>query len=376
MRNICIVGIILLMVILFMSGCWDFSRLRDHTVILGIAVDNQNKGNKMAVEIAQFGAGLEQNRMGKSKELTSTSSNKSIELQLHDYQLRTSGFPYYTNLNLLVIGEEQAKIGIANIISHFIRDPNMRRSIQAVIAEDSAVGLLGVKSHQENFTSFYLSKLVEKTEKAGKTIASDIGDISRAIHGKSVALIPLIKSSKDKGEAKVVGTAIVVKNGKMVSQLTIEESKTVSYLKKNSVVTAGSFRMTCPKTNKGSVSLDIAKTKASLDPKVKEGQLLITGKLKVISDLAEYTCADEKVQRETSLTELGEQFSQKLKEKVNSDLTTIFQRTNADVLDLQNQLKKKPEEWKRIEKRFPELLKNADVDIHVSVKIRNRGSEA
>ena len=109
MRHIYIVGLILLPVILFLSGCWDFSRLRDHTVILGIAVDNHTKGYKMAVEIAQFGAGLQQNRMGKSKRLISTSSKKSIELQLHDYQLRTSGFPYYTNLNLLVIGEGQAK---------------------------------------------------------------------------------------------------------------------------------------------------------------------------------------------------------------------------------------------------------------------------
>lgn len=375
MRHICIVALILLPVILFMSGCWDYSRLRDHTVILGIAVDNHDKGNKMAVEIAQFGVGQEQYRMGKSEMLYSISSNKSIELQLHDYQVRTSGFPYYTNLNLLVIGKEQAKIGIADIISHFIRDPNMRRSTQAVIAEDAAVELLGINSHQENFSSFYLSKLVEKTETAGKTLTTDIGDISRAIHGKSVALIPLIKSSKGKDEAQVVGTALLDKKGKMVSRLNIEESQTVAYLKKKSVVSAGSFRMNCPKTSKGSVSIDITKTKASLDPKIKGAQLMIKGKLKVIGDLAEYTCSDERVKGESSLKNLGVVFSKKIDEQVTTNLTTILQRTGADVLDFHKKLQRKPKEWQKIEKNFNELLKNAEVDIDVDVTLRNKGSE-
>ena len=251
----------------------------------------------------------------------------------------------------------------------------MRRSIEAVIAEDATVELLGIKSHQENFTSFYLSKLVEKTESAGKTITADIGDISRAIHGKSFALIPLIKSSKDKDEARVVATVIMDRNGKMVDQLTIEETKTVAYFHKKNHIKAGSMRVSCPKTGKGSISLDITKAKASLEPKVTDGQLLIKGKLKVIADLAEYTCGDEKLQGETSLKELGELFSRKLDDKVTKDLTTIFQRTDADVLDLQDKLKQKPKEWKKIEKRFPELLRNADVDIHVSVKLRNKGSE-
>ena len=374
MRRICIVGLILLPVILFINGCWDFERLSDRTVIMGIAVDNQDEGYKVAVEIVQFanGGGQDKTKAGKSKVLITTYPKKSLEIPLHDFQTRISGSPFYPNLHILAIGKEQAKMGIAEIISHFIRDPDMRRSTQVVIADDEAIELLGIKSQQESLTSSYLEKLAIKTEKTGKTITSDIGDISRAIHEKSVTLIPLITPSAGKDEAKVVGTAVIEK-GKMVDQLSEEETKAVAYVKKP-VVESGSLRMDCPQTGKGSVSMDIIKTKASLEPKVKGNRLMIQGKSRVIGYLSEYNCSDGKVQGRTSLERLEEKFTQKLNEEVNAHLTTILHRTGADVLDLHDKLEKKPKEWKKIEKRFSELLRNAEVDINVSVELKSRGT--
>lgn len=375
MRRICTVALILLPVILFMNGCWDFERLRDRTVILGITIDKMDKGYKMALEIVQFtnGGGQDRIQTGKSKVLISTYPKKSIEIPLHGIQTRISGSPFYPNFRILAIGKEQAKLGIADIISHFIRDPDMRRSTQVVIVDEEAAELLEIKSQQESFTSFYLEKLARKTEKTGKTITSDIGDISRAIHEESVSLIPLLKVAPNKDEAKVVGTAIVDKQGKWVDQLNEEETKTVAYLKKP-VVKDGSLRMDCPETGKGSVSMDIIQTGTSLNPILKGDRLLIQGKTRAKGYLSEHTCSDDKVEGRTSLEKLEEKFTQKLNEEVNAYLTTILHRTGADVLGLRNKLKRKPKEWKKIEERFSQLLRKAEVDIDVSIELKSKGS--
>ena len=375
MLRICLIGLILFPTILILNGCWDFAKLRDRTVILGIGIDKHQAGNKMSVEIVQFAAGPEASQVGKNKVLTTTSPHESIEMQLHGYQTRTSGSPYYANLQLLVIGKEQAKAGISGIISHFIRDPNMRRSTSVVISDGSAIELLENKSQQERFISFYLDKLAKNTEVTGKTMSSDVGSISRAIHENTVSLIPLIKPYKSKSEVKVIGTAVVDKNGKMVDQLNTEESKVVAYLKKP-IVKVGSILIKCPKTGERAASMDLIKTKASLEPKVIGNKILVKGKLKLTGDLAEYTCGKNKVDGQTSLAELEKGFSQEVSEQVNTKLTSILHRTGADVIDVHEKLQRNPKEWKKIEKKIKELLKNAEVDIDVVVELINKGSEA
>lgn len=376
MLRFCKYGLLLISVI-FISGCWDFAVLRDRAVMLGIAVDNLDQGYRLGFEIVQFANANSQAEGGAGKPVVfiSTIPIKSIEIPLHAIQSRLSGHPFYPNVHILAIGKKQAQLGISDIISHFLRDPDMRRATQVVIAEEEATELLQIKTTQENFVSYYFEKLVEETEHTGKTITSDIGDISRAIHEKTVSFIPLLAASPAKTEAKVIGTALLVE-GKWVDQLSEEETKAVAYAS-NPVVEDGSFRIDCPETGTDSIAMDIIKVKPSLKPTVSGEHLIIQGTSRVIGYLSEYTCSDGKVLGRTTLESLEKKMSKKLNDEVHAHLTSVLHRTGADVLDIRSKLERKdPKHWKKIEHKFKDMLRNAEVDISVTVELINKGSES
>lgn len=376
MLRFCKLGLLLILVI-FISGCWDFEMISDQAVILGIAVDDHDEGYRLALEIVQFANEKSESEggAGKSEVFISTYPKKSIEIPLHGIQSRLSGHPFYPNIHIFVIGKEQAQIGISDIISHFLRDPDMRRATQVVIADEKATELLQIKTTQEAFTAYYLEKLVEGTEHTGRTITSDIGDISRAVHEKTASFIPLISISPAKTEAKVIGTALL-EEGKWVDQLSEEETKAVVFTS-NPVVGDGSFRIDCPETGTGSIAIDIIKVKPSLESKVSGERLIIQGKSRVIGYLSEYTCSDGKVLGRTTLETLEKEMTQKLNDEVNAHLTSILHRTGVDVLDIRSELERKnPKQWEKIERKFKDMLRNAKVDISVTIELKNKGSEA
>lgn len=74
---------------------------------------------------------------------------------------------------------------------------------------------------------------------------------------------------------------------------------------------------------------------------------------------------------------LEKKMSKKLNDEVHAHLTSVLHRTGADVLDIRSELERKdPKQWKKIEHKFKDMLRNAEVDISVTVELKNKGSES
>ncbi|WP_458414844.1 Ger(x)C family spore germination protein [Schinkia sp. CFF1] len=364
-----------ILITFLLSGCWDFQRIRNRMFISGIAIEKEDKGYIVGIESLNLQSGGpigQQQGGGQQAKVTIKKVNyPSIEMPLHSVQTKVIGEPFYSNIQILIIGKKQAEEGIAGIISHFLRDPDMRRTTPVVLAENP-IDILKVRQKDERFISHYIKKIITLTEGTGRTIATDIGGVSRAIHENNINLIPYIKLGKNKQDIEVSGVS-VLKKGKVVGHLSEKESIVVAFIQE--IVESGSLRMDCPDTGSGSVSMDIIHTSTSLKPKVSNGNLIIGGNVKAKGYLAEYTCGDGNL-KGTTLHRLEKDFTKLLQNNVQTQLSAIYEKTGEDVLNVKSILKKNnPDEWEKIKSEYDSLVKSAIIDVKVSVELILKGTE-
>lgn len=358
--------------LLLLTSCWDFERLEERLIISGIAIDKKGDGYTIAIEyLASGGSGGKQTGGKQTKVSKVDVTVPSVEIPLHSIQSKLKGEPFYANLQLLIIGRKKAEAGIANIISHFIRDPDMRRTTEVVIAEQP-FSLFDDKESNSEFLSQNVMQSLKLTDQTGRTISSNIGDISRSIHEKSVLLMPYITAGEKKGEVLINGTA-VLKDGKWIYHINDKDSRMVGFVKGS--ITHGSYLESCPE-NKGVVALDIIKTSPSLEPRVKDGKLEINGKVEIKSHLAEYTCDNGSVEQKTRLKVLRKDIEKKLSEDINRVIKEAYQNKGVDLLDLKGELQKNdPTQWENIKDQFDKMVKTAKVNIKTELLLKLKGSE-
>ncbi|MBO8155056.1 MAG: Ger(x)C family spore germination protein [Bacillaceae bacterium] len=362
---------------MLLSGCWDYERLRDRMIITGLAIAENDGGYRIGIEYMAFSGGStsqQQEAAGQQTKVADQAFNHpSIEIPLHFVQSKILGDPFYANLHLLVIGKEQAKKGIGDVISHFIRDPDMRRTTEVVISEGDPIELLRMKGVESNFVSKYIESMILHTEHSGRVITADIGDISKAIHEEKDFFIPLVQQKGNKKETEVIGTA-VFKGDQYAGELTTIESLLISYLSKK--VDHASAYMSCPQSKKGSVSLDVVKNKPKLKPKIDGERLIIEGNVELEAYLSEYTCGDGKIKNKLPLKSLEKEFEQSFQKQIHNKIPELLSRTEADLLDLRSKLEKEnPDQWKEISESFEAFLKNAEMKTTVDFEIKLKGAE-
>ncbi len=288
------------------TGCWNFERLSERGLVTGMAFDKGNPGYKVGLESIEFGKGKSgegNTQAGKPYVLVSKTDKESLEGALHGTQYRLVGLAFFPDYRIFIVGKELAQHGIKPIFDHQIRDPDMRRNTQIIIADGSAIDLLKITPKESHFTGEYLEGLVKRNEKAGHVIASDIGKTFRAMVEHGTGLIPIVKMAKDKKGAKVE-TFAVIKNFKMVDILNHAESEYVTLLRdvyKRTHSLMFSLGIPCKQKKDMSIDADIVKSKVKLEPRIEDNHLTISGKLTLKGYISEFACSNGKMDGNATL---------------------------------------------------------------------------
>lgn len=367
--------------LLIPTGCWNFERLSERGLVTGIAMDKKGDNFLVGLESIQFGVGQEADKGmaagGKPYVLVSKNKRESLEGALHGTQFRLVGLAFFPDYRILVIGKDLAKYGIKPLFDHQIRDPDMRRNTLMVIADGKGIDLLKIQPREQHFTGEYIQSLVKRNEMAGHVVSSDIGKVFRSMVENSTALIPIVKPSKDKKGAKIE-TLAVFKDFKMIDILNHRESEICTVLRnvyKKRHVMMFSYGAPCEETGKGAINLDLIQSKAKLDPIIEDNHLSIGVNLTMKGYIAEYTCRNGKIDQSTSMESIEFHLEEHMQEEFKKGLETALHRTGADLLDLQKILKRKPNVWNKVKDNFDTYLKNATVDMDVTLEIRLKGTE-
>lgn len=353
-----------------LSGCWDRKEVKNLALVMATGIDEAPKGDvRLTVQTAVpsgVGGGSDsgsQSGLGKSFVLaTAIGKNVRDTDQLLQEQLPRK--LYTAHRLIILIGENEAKRGIGNVLDQFGRDPeNRMRDLIIVAKGGTANDFLSMPTLIEKVPGQEI-KTIEEQE-SGSVIT--MLDFLKAASSRGlVPVTPAIEMKGDpsRGEQPFTMTnTAVFKNLKLIGYLNNKETRGLMWLQgkiKHGYITADIPRA-------GKVTLQLTNANRKIESIIKHGHVQFNVVIKGKGEIVE-----NDTQLHVDKKENFNLIKTALDDEVKSYIQNAYQRAQAYDTDVfgfgQAVYRSHPKTWQGIESNWDEMFKHAELNLSVDIE--------
>ena len=345
--------IILIILLILTTACYDFKELNSLAIIEAVGVDYQDDEYVVTFEILNDKK-LENTNIDTARKTTLvTAKDKMFVKAFEDAIKATPKDAYFYQLKLLLITENLANHGIYDIADYLLRLHKVNKSLYMVMVDQTTIPeILSLDIDNEPVISSAILDLISKNPKLSPVNTSDSFDlmINKILKKGSDIAIPSVKIEKD---TIALSTTKLFDKYKYTGSLTEDETKTY-FLLKDSV-----YDIYYEKED-NTIAIYDNKVDYSYD----DDKIIITfkasGSIKTLSEKYDLKNKDTYI-------ELSKQFSNLIKEDI-LDLIKASKENNSDFLELGNLI------YNKTPKKYYEGCGFAkDIIVKVNINVNRNG---
>ena len=379
---------VLLILSLFLTGCWDRRELNELGIALALGIDKVEDEYQVTAQVVVPSEIAMKSSTGRSPVTLFQAKGETVYEALRKLTKNSPRKIYPGHLRMLVIGEDLAEEGIGESLELMSRDWEIRSDFYVVIAKDmTAEEVLNVTTTLEAIPANKMFNTLKASEKAwaathGVILDELITDLTD--EGKEAVLTGiLVTGNQEIGtskqnvesitpEARIVYDQLAVfKKDKLVGWLTERESKGYNGIvnKVQNTVTP----ISCPE--EGKATIEIIQLDSKMKGKINKGKPEVDVNIKVKGNIGEVECQINLTEQK-SIVELEKITEKKLEETINMTIESVQKQYESDIFGFGEAIhRSNPKEWKKIKEQwrdegFSELSANVKVD----VKLQHTGT--
>lgn len=381
--------LLLISCLLALSGCWDKSELNELTIATGIAIDKAENGYQVSVQTVNSSEVTSQ--LGTSGIIpVNVRSEHSVTMYdaIRKLSLTNSKRPYGSHLQVLVISEQVAKEGIADILDYFSRDNDFRVDFFIIIThESSAKDLLKMQTVTEKIPTKALRAVLEISgEISGNALTINMKDLlnTLTLPGRS-PVIPVVDLKGDiaigQTKANTESTdppvtynylgAGIFQGDQLIGWINKDDVKALNYLTDNIHQSIENF--TCQDGENISVEILHSKTirKVKLDQSRKP---IMEVHIQSEANIGESNCSSNLLDPDV-IKELEYLIAEQKAEEINQVIKKIQTEYQTDIFGFGEQIYRfQPKIWSEIEADWGEHFSQLEVQVNVALTISQLGS--
>ncbi|MFD2612617.1 Ger(x)C family spore germination protein [Paenibacillus gansuensis] len=262
--------LLLIPLLCLLAGCWDRIEIEERAFIIGVAIDkaeqpqekeeeDEASNEPSAVEEGQSSRNIPETKRGRysvtfqavvpegvrqggsAKGGQSSSQANYVNISVQGDSLfsaskslagKMSRTPYFQHLKLIVVSEELVKESneLLRVMDFFLRENQMRRSVNVMISRSKAAPALESKPKGENFPALYLSNIADSIQSSSwmlpETRIGNLHELQLSNHSYAVQYV-----KTEKNESRVTGAAIMDgQKHEMKGTLTDEQTQGLNFL--------------------------------------------------------------------------------------------------------------------------------------------------
>ena len=361
---------IILLNLLFATGCWNYREVDRLSIVAGVAIDKGvNNQYKMTVEIIQISS-------GKDAKMTSkiiTAEGKTMFDAARNIISLTGRKLYWSHSEVIILSKEIASEGVTKAIEWYNRDSETRTDISILISEGaSAKEIFEGQGTTENIKSFVLGEMIKNQGSLSKSPKTNMlqFDIESKTKGIST-IIPAVNLKQMDGKMipQVLGTAII-KNDKLVGFLNAEETKNLIFIR-NEIKGGLLIERMQGKAAVTPVSLEIFKNKTKVTPAVDGNDIEINLNTDTTVAIDEILGTENFIDDE-GRKKLEQSAENTLKKQIEALIKKVQSKYDADIFGFGAKLQEeKPQEWNSVSNNWEEVFKDLKVNVKTNVHIKN-----
>lgn len=339
-------NIFLIIVILLLTGCYNYKELNKIGIVSSISIDKKNDNYIVGSQVMNIKS---DENIDSPSVIVYEEEGKSIEEALRKTTKKYDKKLFGGHLSKLVISEEVAKDSIVDVIDLFQRLPEIKTEFTITIAKntkaldvikimtpegsipadfvkneiDSAFvdSALTYSSKLDEFVSYYLKKYIDPVVSVIEV--ENLSDKSSSLDNKE----------ETNPKTKIVLNNIAfTKNGKLIDYL--DENETIGYNLIRDNVSEMIIPIKCDEKNYASISIINNKTEKKIIKN--NNNYKINFNIRSNGYLNEYNC-NKNLKNEKNIDELEKQSEKKIKEYIDKVLL-IQNNTNSEFLGLKRMI--------------------------------------
>lgn len=378
---------LLLILILLLSGCAGKRELNDLALVMAVGIDKGEEENafKVTAQIARPADARGQTGApsGQTGEpiLTIVGQGESLFDAIRDLSSFTTRNVFWAHNQVIVINEDLAKEGIAQVIDFFTRNPELRMRTWVVITPEKASTLVSTVTGLELIPGEAVNKLFRYGEISNVAPNSQIMDVQAAYLSQSsqpiiarVSLKEVMVSNKkpEKGptikQVDLAGAG-VFQEDRLVGILKPEETRALMLfterLKSGVVITS------CKSKPERTVSVELRDQMFQVTPHFKGSQISFTAEYDAFAMVVEAGCPFS-IDDQEQVTKLEQAVEKKLKKEIETTINKVQKEYKTDVFELGKVFHNEyPGYWKQIADDWEEVFPTVDIKVSVNVEVKD-----
>lgn len=396
----------IILVIPFLTGCWDRLEIEERAVVLGVSIDAADtkkaeqeeeevshirgsipapqKGMiRVAVQIALPGRiplGPGEGGGGKGSESHTVwvleVVGNSIDDAIMNLQQQVSSRLFFGHLRVIVVSEAVAKKGLENVNDYFRRNPEVRRMAWLVVSKGNALKFMKATPKLKRVPTLYLISTLDEGIKLGKFPKDYIGIFwSNESKKGQEGFLPYVEMKKEQN-VEIKGLAYFVGN-QMVG--VTKPFEIAGYLGIKGVNPAG-YRRFIPLGGPNEfVMTNATQRRSKIDVRIKDNIPHFTIRISMDFDIEEKLSEKIEINNLDILKKI-EQIQEESSVKFYMKMIKKTQVKGSDIFGFGEYVRaKEPRYWNKQIKtaeKWRSMYKECTFDVKVSRKIRRIGMKA
>ncbi|MDQ0215818.1 spore germination protein KC [Oikeobacillus pervagus] len=391
MKRKCTMLILLIVILLITTGCWNRRELNELAITMALGIDLTKDGKYVVTaQVVNPGevAGKSSGATGSSPVIIFQETGKTIFEAIRKMTNSSPRSIYPSHLRMLVIGESLAKEGIGKPLDLLSRDWELRSDFFIVVAKGrNAEDILKIPTSLEKIPANKLFDALEVSEKAwaassGYTLDELIKDMIS--DGKQPVLTGVRAELKgDKTSLAKQNVEMIDPHGRLYYQDLavfdgehligwLDEKQSRTYNAITNKVKSTVVNVKCPKG--GNFVYQIIKSHAEVKGKIKNGEPKIDIKIRAEGNVGEIECNVELTKSE-SIAKLEKMIEKQSDAMFTKAVQQIQENKKVDIFGFGEVLHRAdPKAWKTLKNDWDQKFEDLPVNIKVQAEIKRVGT--
>ncbi|MGI1660459.1 MAG: Ger(x)C family spore germination protein [Desulfitobacterium sp.] len=381
-----ILYLLCLMMALMVSGCWNYSELKELSISYGLGIDQLDDGQiqlTLLISLPMAGKSSSQKSNSNGGEekgyWVTTMTGRTLFEALSNGRDQVSRKTFLAQNKVIIIGEEAAKNGISPLLDLAYRRHDVRELNNVFIAKGKAQDILEAKSEQEENLAKALENLVEATGSTSKATKTTLLDVMKSLVSKTndpfISGLELVDHSAGKETKKLVklSDTALFKDDRLVGWFNPKETRGLLWILGE--VKSGIIVVDAPDDESKKVAIEIMKASRKVKPELMDGKPVMTVSVEEVGNLGEQMTSINMATPE-NFKELENRQANVIKEEIQAALDKA-QALGVDVFKFGQEYHRKfPKEFPALEENWEEEFKKMTVNIEVKTKLNALGLTA
>lgn len=379
--------VLLLVLTLFLSGCWDKRELNELGITMALGIDKIENEYVVSAQVVVPSEVSMRASTGRSSVTLFQATGESVYEAFRKMTKISPRKMYPGHLQILVISEDLAKEGVAESLELLSRDWELRSDFYVVVAKDiTASEVLNVTTAIESIPAnkmFNALKVSEKNWAGTEGIILDELVTNLISDGKEAVLTGIqvlgnkeTGSSKQNVESITPSTRIqyddlaVFKGDQLVGWLNEEESR--GYADITNAVKKTVTSIPCPQ--EGEITIEIFQYNSKIKGSMKKGEPEVDIKIQAEGNIGEVLCSIDIMKPET-IDELEKIYEKEVKGIITQTIETVQNEYKSDIFGFGEAIhRSNPKKWEQMKEHWDEKFSDLTVNVQIDMNIRRTGT--